>query len=116
MGKIALVLKTGLLPAVFAGVLFGIFAWFSDPAVGIIYFIVVGGLVGIFIGALLFPLTWLLVGIGERRSKSQAHAVLEKGNRNPAEIDSLINHLKKFDDEESAALISKLRQLRENVK
>lgn len=114
MGKTALVLKTGVLPAIFVGVVFGIFAWFSNPAVDLIYFIIFGTLVGIFIGILLFPFTWLLVGIGERRSKSQAHAILEKGDKNPAEINSLINHLKKFGDEESAALISKLWQLRDS--
>lgn len=69
MGKIALAFKAGVLPAIFVGVVFGIFAWFSNPAVGIIYFIIVGGLVGIFIGILLFPLAWFLIGLAERRSK-----------------------------------------------
>jgi xanthosine utilization system XapX-like protein len=112
--KIVLAFKIGVLPAILVGVLFGIFTWFSNPAVGIIYFVIVGGLVGIFIGALLFPLTWFLIGIGERRSKSQARTILEKKDKNPAEINSLIEHLKKFGDEESAALISKLQQLRDS--
>lgn len=113
MGKAALAFKTGALPAIFAGVLFGIFTWFSNRGIGIIYFIFVGSLVGIFIGTLLFPLTWFLVGVGERQSKSQAHTILEKGDKNPAEIDSLIARLKKFGDEESADLISKLQKMRD---
>ncbi len=115
MGKAAFAFKTGTLPAIFAGVLFGIFTWLSNRGIGIIYFILVGSLVGIFIGTLLFPLTWFLVGVGERQSKSQARTILEKGDKNSAEIDSLIARLKKFEDEESAMLISKLQQLKEDV-
>lgn len=70
MGKIALALRAGLLPAIFAGVLFGIFTWFSNPAVDLIYFIIFGALVGTFIGILLLPLTWFLIGIAERRNKN----------------------------------------------
>lgn len=113
MGNAALAFKTGALPAIFAGVLFGIFTWYSNPAVGLVYFIIFGALAGIFTGILLFPLTWFLIGSAQRRSKSQAHAMLEKGDKNQAEIESLINHLKKFGDEESADLISKLQKMRD---